>query len=81
MTAKKDETKRTKPWFFGFRTAPTGRTKCSVCKQPVEKGSIEVTLQFWGGQFPGHFRFHEKCLKEEVNGGLKAFRERLGIKS
>jgi poly [ADP-ribose] polymerase len=53
--------------------APTGRAKCIVCHQPIEKGSLRVVVERAadGGAYMGKSAayLHPKCAAQSIEGG------------
>jgi poly [ADP-ribose] polymerase len=54
--------------------APTGRAKCIVCYQPIEKGSLRVAVERaveGGGSYVGKSAayLHPKCAAKAIEGG------------
>ena len=68
---KADERKRTKKEIPYAEVAPTGRAKCKHCGEPIEQGSIRITvgreIEFGNQVRTAPVNVHPRCVAAEIN--------------
>ncbi len=65
--ARKGLEHRRLPRLSGAERAPTGRSTCRSCREPIPKGSWRVTIVYYDdveGRFSPGGSIHTKCSKE-----------------
>eukprot|EP01116_Phalansterium_solitarium_P017632 TRINITY_DN4395_c0_g1_i1.p1 TRINITY_DN4395_c0_g1~~TRINITY_DN4395_c0_g1_i1.p1 ORF type:complete len:161 (-),score=9.84 TRINITY_DN4395_c0_g1_i1:89-571(-) len=47
---------------FSLEIAPSARSACSGCMEPIPMGSVRAKVRFWGADHPYSYNMHLACM-------------------